>query len=123
LERPRQKKENRAKEKNEGKVEASLKSLLRHWVHSHEEDHEGVTVFRPADFPFPPSRGRRGFELRAGGAAALSPLGATDRIETAPGEWKLEGSRLTISQDSPKGFTETMNIVSVSGDKLETRRD
>ena len=87
LERPRRKKETRAKEKSEGKAEASLKPLLRHWVHSHEEDHEGVTVFRPADFPFPPSRGRRGFELRARGAAALSPVGATDRIETAPGKW------------------------------------
>ncbi len=41
--------------------------LTRHWVHSHEEDTATQTVFRPATYDFPLSRGRRSFELRPDG--------------------------------------------------------
>ncbi len=34
--------------------------LLGHWIHSHEEDAHGVTVYRRKGYSFPPSRGRRG---------------------------------------------------------------
>ncbi len=39
--------------------------LFQHWMHSHEEDSGDVQVYRPADYDFPPARGRRGFELQA----------------------------------------------------------
>src|SRR5437667_6338660 len=47
---------------------ADLQScILGRWMHSHEEDMQGVMAFRPKDFSFPPSRGRRGFDFREGG--------------------------------------------------------
>jgi hypothetical protein len=33
-------------------------ALFRRWVHVREEDHAGVRVYRPADRPLPPARGR-----------------------------------------------------------------
>ena len=40
---------------------ADLKTcILGQWIHSHEEDAKGVMVYRPANYSFPPSRGRVG---------------------------------------------------------------
>ena len=37
--------------------------MFKHWTHSREEDSEGIKVYRPNEYNFPPSRGREGFEL------------------------------------------------------------
>ena len=45
-------------------------SLVGAWTHSHEEDHDGIQVFRPGDQELPPSRGRTSFTLRSDSTAA-----------------------------------------------------
>jgi hypothetical protein len=47
------------------------------WVHSHEEDSDEEMVFRPAAYEFPPSRGRRSFELKPDGILAEGGIGPT----------------------------------------------
>jgi hypothetical protein len=89
--------------------------LMRHWVHSHEEDAGDVRVYRPADYDFPPARGRRGFELRPGGELVTYGPGATDRPEAATGRWSFSDSgRVKLGG-------EELEIVSVSPDRLEVR--
>jgi hypothetical protein len=89
--------------------------LLRHWVHSHEEDSGDLRVYRPADHDFPPARGRRGFELLPGGEALLYGPGATDRPEATTGRWSLSDSgRVKLGG-------EELEIVSVSPDRLTVR--
>lgn len=89
--------------------------LLGHWVHSHEEDSGGERVYRPADYDFPPARGRRGFELRPGGELVLYGPGATDRPEAATGRWSVSGSgRVKLGG-------EEVAIVSASSDRLVLR--
>ena len=44
-------------------------ALAKTWIHSHEEDKGGLQVFRPADYAFPPARGRDALHLEAGGDA------------------------------------------------------
>jgi len=89
--------------------------LMRHWVHSHEEDSGDLRVYRPADHEFPPARGRRGFELRPGGEALLYGPGATDRPEAATGRWSASGAgRVKLGG-------EELEIVSVSPDRLVVR--
>ncbi|MGH7787511.1 MAG: hypothetical protein ACRERC_11630, partial [Candidatus Binatia bacterium] len=56
----------------------SKKLLQRRWVHAHEDDTATTTVYRPADYDLPPSRGRRSFELGAGGRYAESAPGPVD---------------------------------------------
>ena len=89
--------------------------LKGHWMHSHEEDSGDVRVYRPADYDFPPARGRRGFELRPDGELLLYGPGATDRPEAATGRWSVSASgRVRLGG-------EEVEIVSASSDRLALR--
>src|SRR5215475_11198161 len=84
--------------------------LTQAWLHSHEEDTATTTVYRPAKYPFPPSRGRKGFHLRPDGALTFRQPGATDRTETADGTWRMDGNKLELV--APDG-TQTLRIESI----------
>ena len=92
--------------------------LHRRWVHSHEEDTEREMVFRPATFEFPPSRGRRSFELKPDGGLVEGGIGPTDRPVESEGTWELgEDDRLVLRphhSPSPR----VMQIASVDEDRL-----
>ena len=72
------------------------------WRHSHEEDSGDVRVYRPADWAFPPARGRRGLEFRPDGKMLVLGPGPDDRPETREGSRdeleivSLEPDRLTV---------------------------
>lgn len=73
-------------------------SLSQRWMHSLEEDSEGVTVYRPSDHPFPPARGRGGMEFASDGAFIDRPVGRGDAQDTVVGRWELTGGRrLTVT--------------------------
>ncbi len=72
--------------------------LLGHWIHSHEEDTQGVMVFRPASYNFPPSRGRVGYEFRVGGKLVYYGIAATDGTDPLSGTWAIEGPNLVRIQ-------------------------
>ena len=72
--------------------------ILGHWTHSHEEDTAGVKVYRPADYNFPPSRGRAGFDFQEGGELIYYGIAATDGSEETFGTWTIEEpNRVKIS--------------------------
>jgi hypothetical protein len=103
--------------------DALAKTLEEHWVHSHEEDTPTEMVFRPADYPFPRSRGRAGFQLAAGGKAIDHGIGPTDRPESAECTWRLENSAgPTLVIDTPSGVPTKLPIRSVSADRLVVAR-
>jgi hypothetical protein len=89
--------------------------LFQHWMHSHEEDSGDVQVYRPADYPFPPARGRRGFELRPDGEALLYGPSPSDKPEATAGRWSLSAPGRVRLGDRE------LEIVSVSGDRLTAR--
>jgi hypothetical protein len=73
--------------------------LAGRWVHSHEEDTPEEMVFRPADYAFPPSRGREAIDLRPDGSYAGTVPGPVDKpVAGDTGEWTLEdgGRRLRL---------------------------
>jgi hypothetical protein len=101
------------------KIERS--ALQRQWVHSHEEDGEGETVFRPASYAFPPSRGRSGLDLHSDGSYGESAPGPTDRPEeTGGGTWELDGDVLRLH--TAAGGTQTLKVVSAEPDRLVVKR-
>jgi len=67
-----------------------LKIAHGKWSHSHEEDHDGMMVFRPESFHFPRSRGRLAFVLEGDGHATYVPVGADDRSGAEPAQWSVE---------------------------------
>ncbi len=91
--------------------------LTQHWLHSHEEDTPTSTVYRPAKFSFPPSRGRKGFDLKPDGTLIAKKPGATDQTETRAGTWKLVDNKLQLSVggDAP---AQTLSIESVEPNRL-----
>ena len=94
----------------------SRETLLGEWVHSHEEDQPGRTVFRRGGYAFPPARGRDEVELKANDAAVVRRPGPTDMPEEETGVWTLEGE--TIHLDAG-GETRALRVVSCSEDRLE----
>jgi hypothetical protein len=66
-------------------------AIFRHWVHSREEDAEGLEVFRPDGFEFPPSFGRDGFEMHENGEFVQEDIGPADGTVRVPGRWTALG--------------------------------
>jgi hypothetical protein len=99
------------------------KILARNWVHSHEEDATGTMVFRPATHHFPPSRGRRSFELRADGTLVNKGIGPDDRSIVGGGSWTLnDRGELVLNADNGKTGSTKLQVLEATPDKLVLKR-
>src|SRR5262245_39823312 len=97
--------------------------LQQHWVHSHEEDTDLEMVFRPASFKFPPSRGRRSFELKPDGSLIEDRIGPVDRPVETQGTWRLEDDdRLILCPASRSEPNRVLRIASVDKDRLVIKK-
>ncbi len=92
--------------------------LAGSWVHSHEEDHDGIEVYRPAGYPFPPARGRTSLTLKPDGSARSGSPGPDDRGVAADGTWQLADSLLTVRS---AGHTARFDVLAVDRDQLTLR--
>jgi len=97
--------------------------IFKYWIHSREEDTEGVLVYRPSNFKFPPSRGREGFELKKSGEFILYAIGRDDRPKKDFGHFKVvESNRLSISFDELQLKPFTLQILMCDDDVLRVER-
>ncbi len=104
-------------------MEELRECILRHWTHSHEEDTQDLRIYRPADYAFPPSRGRVGFEFRRGGEVVYHGIAQTDGSEPSRGRWTIEGANvLRIAVDNPHIQPFTLDVVSCDSQTLKVRR-
>jgi hypothetical protein len=96
------------------------KLLHRRWVHAGEEEGEGEMVFRPAEHPLPPARGRVSLELREDGTLIERQPGATDAPREAKGAWRLEEGELVLEpEDAP---TRRLGLRALEREKLVLAR-
>ncbi|WP_249997626.1 hypothetical protein [Actinoplanes sp. M2I2] len=95
--------------------------LFRRWYRSFEEDTDDQAVYRPADFPFPPSRAPRpGFELRPGGAYVEYAAGPVDGAVASPGRWEPgEGDAVRVRAGAASRL---LHIVAHDDQVLRIRR-
>ena len=94
--------------------------IVKAWLHAHEEDRGVERVYRPEDYPFPPSRGRTGYEFRADGTLLARRPGPVDRTVTQTGRWTLaEDGTLELHLDS--GTVERLRVVELGADRLVVR--
>ncbi|MFD5010938.1 hypothetical protein [Streptomyces chartreusis] len=96
--------------------------LFRSWIHSYEEDHGDVRVYRPDDHPFPPARGRRGMEFAADGAFVDHPLGRGDAPDAVPGHWRLAADGHVVLTFEGARPERELEIVRCDEAVLEVRR-
>jgi hypothetical protein len=98
------------------------KHLLQgRWVRSSEEDTDDEMVFRPADLPLPPSRGRTSLEFRPDGTYVESAPGPVDVPESSTGSWSLEGTRLVLEAEGNRPSRE-LEITGAEDDRLTIRK-
>ena len=96
-------------------------ALHGRWLHAHEEDAAGESVFRPASHPLPPARGRTGYEFMADGRVAVLGPGPTDRAAKHDGTWSLDASgRITIR--IPGRADQVLEVVSLDADRLAMKK-
>jgi len=98
--------------------EPDAELLCRRWTHSHEEDPADATVFRPADYPFPPSRGRVSYELAPDGTLLEGGIGPTDRPTSEVGAWTLEDDGRTLVLSVAGQTPRRLEIQSLDEDRL-----
>lgn len=97
--------------------------LIGLWFHSHEEDNEQEMVYRPGGFSFPPSRGRIGFEFRAGGEVIYHGIASADGPEQVAGRWTIEDSKwIRIEADSVRIQPVLLEVLTCAEDKFTSRR-
>jgi hypothetical protein len=79
--------------------------LFKLWLHSREDrdTRSNVSVYRSSDYPFPPSRGRRGFEIKENGEFILHEIDRTDKPIRMVGKFTVEGT------DTIKVYLENKN--------------
>ncbi|MFI9202226.1 hypothetical protein [Streptomyces sp. NPDC053048] len=97
--------------------------LFQHWVHSYEDDTEGVAFYRPAGYPFPPARGRRGMEIAADGTFVDHPIGSRDVSGSVPGRWTATagGRSLDITFPGTDRPGRRLEILHCDGTSLKVR--
>lgn len=95
--------------------------LAGQWMHSFEEDHGDVVVYRPATHDFPRARGRDGLEFAPDGSFTEWAVGRGDAREPVPGRWRSgDGDRVEVS--TARGGDQVLEIVHLGPDRLEVRR-
>jgi hypothetical protein len=101
-------------------IKIDVAHLAKAWVHSHEEDTATTSVYRPANYPFPPARGREEFYLQPDGTLAAGRPGPTDQTLTAAGTWRLAGNELELA---PQGESaQNLCIESIEPDRLVVKK-
>ena len=94
--------------------------LAKCWLHSHEEDTAIEMVFRPANYAFPPSRGRTGFDLHPDHCCMQIGIAPADGPEEQAATWEFKHKTLTISH--PSAPKRVLKVVSVTADRLVVKR-
>jgi hypothetical protein len=99
--------------------------IFRYWIESHEDRSQNISVFRPSDYEFPPSRGRRGFEIKENGQFILHDIGPTDRPIKIIGTFDVESpGKIRVHLEDKRLSSFTLRIVSIedNGNVLKIER-
>lgn len=98
----------------------ALDNLQQSWLHSHEEDTDTETVYRPADYDFPLSRGRSGFELKQDNKLTEINIAPADGTNEKEGSWKLksDNDNLKLQLNPESQEKRNLQIKSVTKDRL-----
>ncbi len=100
----------------------NVATLQRTWLHAHEEDHGDTLVFRPNTYAFPPSRGRTGFRIEAGGELTQYDIAPTDGLEERRGTWRMEGNMFFATFPEKNSTDYSLRVLSLVPERMEAVR-
>ena len=97
--------------------------IFRKWMHSFEEDNEGIMVYRPDEYDFPRARGRDGIEFRSDGVFIYWGIGPTDAPRGINGHWRVESSgRVLVSFEGNVQPSRILEILQIDAGILKVRQ-
>lgn len=97
--------------------------IFRKWVHSFEEDTNGITVYRPVEYDFPPARGRGGIEFKPEGVFIAWEIGPTDANRGINGHWEAESSgRVRVSLEEGTRSSTVLEILQCDSEILKVQK-
>ncbi|MGB5090944.1 MAG: hypothetical protein WBN72_08385 [Nitrososphaeraceae archaeon] len=99
--------------------------IFKHWIESREDRDitPNVSVYRPSDYKFPPSRGRRGFEIKKNGEFILHEIGSTDRPVRLAGNFSVEApDKIKVHYIGSSAFTLRIVAIEDNGNILRLER-
>ena len=105
-----------------GEKRITRELLYQHWVHSHEEDTDTETVYRPATFDFPLSRGRSGFKLGSDYSCIDFGIAATDGTQESWGTWEIDDDGNLTLFDEVRSPRRVMRVASIAADRLVVKK-
>lgn len=100
----------------------NVTTMQRTWLHAHEEDHGDTLVFRPNTYAFPPSRGRTGFRIEAGGVLTQYDIAPTDGLEERRGKWQLDGTTFRATFPEKNSTDYSLRVLSLTPERMEAIR-
>lgn len=99
--------------------------LYQKWVHSYEDEKgDGIEVYRPESYSFPPSRGRKGIKFQKDGSMVRFDIGPADGTKFLMGKWEGTkfGNTMKVVINGGESSVYFLEVVSVSKDMLKVRR-
>ncbi len=95
-------------------------NLFQTWKHSHEEDEQGITVYRNSEYKFPPSRLREGFEINKDGGFQKYTIASNDVRKIKKGNWqKIDDNIIQLNFDDEETKPEKLEIIELSKEILK----
>jgi len=97
--------------------------IFQEWMHSFEEDTNGITVYRPIEYDFPRARGRGGIEFMPDGVFINWEIGPSDASRGINGHWEMEGpGRVHVSFESNVRPPRILEILQIDAGILKVRQ-
>lgn len=105
--------------------EIDPEALINKWGHSHEEDAEGLQVYRPHTYDFPLARGREWVEFKKDGSFIQYDIAPADGNIALPGTWKQDPDKsniLLIELKNKPDANYRMEIIELNKNVLKFRK-
>jgi hypothetical protein len=101
----------------------TLAVIERRWLHSFEEDADGVVVYRPEEFGFPSARRPRAMlELKADGSFVQLLPSRGDGRQSHAGQWSAtDDGRLILAYAAPARSASSFALVQADRELLRLR--
>jgi hypothetical protein len=97
--------------------------IFQKWMHSFEEDIDGIMVYRPTNYSYPLARGRDGIEFRTDGVFIDWKIGPTDATSGINGHLENEGSgRVRVYFEGNTGSPRIIEILQIDAGILKIRQ-
>ena len=98
-------------------------NLFRKWIHSFEEDMDDITVYRPENYNFPRSRGRKGIEFFSDGKVIFWNIGRDDRSVRINGYWKRSNMDIiSVLKDDNTTLQNRFQLIHCDNNILKLRK-